>query len=122
MKTVSIRGAITVQKNTREAILEATQMMLEAIINENALEIEHIVQIHFSATKDLDAVYPAVAARAIGITSAALMCFQEMYVVGSLEKCIRVDVLVEQDGLTRENVKHQYLKEAQRLRPDLVKE
>ena len=122
MKTVSIRGAITVQKNTREAILEATQMMLEAIINENALEIEHIVQIHFSATKDLDAVYPAVAARAMGITSAALMCFQEMYVVGSLEKCIRVDVLVEQDGLTRENVKHQYLKEAQRLRPDLAKE
>ena len=122
MKAVSIRGAITAQENTREAILEATRMMLEAIINENALEIEHIVQIHFSTTKDLDAVYPAVAARAIGITSAALMCFQEMYVVGSLEKCIRVDVLVEQDGLTRENVKHQYLKEAQRLRPDLVKE
>ena len=122
MKAVSIRGAITAQENTREAILEATRMMLEAIINENALEIEHIVQIHFSTTKDLDAVYPAVAAREMGITSAALMCFQEMYVVGSLEKCIRVDVLVEQDGLTRENVKHQYLKEAQRLRPDLVKE
>lgn len=122
MRTVSIRGAITVEENTRKAILDATQMMLEAIIKANNIAIEDIIQIHFSATKDLDAVYPAVAAREIGITSAALMCFQEMYVVGSLEKCVRVDVLVEQDGLTRDNVKHQYLKGAQRLRPDLVKE
>ena len=122
MHAVSIRGAITTKLNTKEAILEATRLMLEAIIEANELQIEHIVQIHFSATKDLDAVYPAVAARNIGITSASLMCFQEMYVVGSLEKCIRVDVLVEQEGLTRDNVKHQYLRDAKRLRPDLVKE
>lgn len=122
MHAVSIRGAITTKFNTKEAILEATRLMLEAIIEANGLQIEHIVQIHFSATKDLDAVYPAVAARNIGITSASLMCFQEMYVVGSLEKCIRVDVLVEQEGLTRDNVKHQYLRDAKRLRPDLVKE
>lgn len=122
MHAVSIRGAITTEVNTKEAILEATRMMLEAIIKENQIQIENIIQIHFSATKDLDAVYPAVAARAIGITSASLMCFQELYVVGSLEKCIRVDVLVEQEGLTRDNAKHQYLRDAKRLRPDLVKE
>lgn len=122
MLAVSIRGAITTEFNTKEAILEATQFMLEEIIKANQLQIEQIVQIHFSATKDLDAVYPAVAARNIGITSASLMCFQEMYVAGSLEKCIRVDVLVEQEGLTRTNIKHQYLRNAKRLRPDLVKE
>ena len=122
MSAVSIRGAITVEVNSKEAILEATQLMLEEILKANEIKQENIIQMHFSTTKDLDAVYPAVAARAIGITSASLMCFQEMYVVGSLEKCIRVDVLVDQDNLTRNNVKHQYLREAKRLRPDLVKE
>ena len=122
MSLVSIRGAITVEVNSKEAILEATQLMLEEIIKANQVEQKNIIQIHFSATKDLDAVYPAVAARTIGITSASLMCFQEMYVLGSLEKCIRLDMLIEQEGLNRNNVKHQYLREAKRLRPDLVKE
>lgn len=122
MKTVSIRGAITVENNNREEMLEATRLMLEKIIEANEIQLENIIQIHFSATKDLDAVYPAVAAREIGITSASLMCFQELYVVGSLEKCIRVDVLVEQEGLTRQNIKPQYLRKAVKLRPDLVKE
>lgn len=122
MLAVSIRGAITVDVNSKEAILEATQLMLEEIIKVNQVDQKNIIQIHFSATKDLDAVYPAVAARALGITSASLMCFQEMHVVGSIEKCIRLDMLVEQDGLNRQDVKHQYLREAKRLRPDLVKE
>lgn len=122
MSLVSIRGAITVTNNSKEEILEATQMMLEAIIENNGIQIEHIIQIHFSGTKDLDAIYPAVAARKLNITEASLMCFQEFYVVGSLEKCIRVDLLVEQEGLSRENVKHQYLRKAKCLRPDLVKE
>jgi len=122
MSLVSIRGAITVINNNKEEILEATETMLTAIIENNHIQIENIIQIHFSATKDLDAVYPAVAARRLNITEAALMCFQELYVVGALEKCIRVDVLVEQEGLSRHNVKHQYLREAKRLRPDLVKE
>ncbi len=122
MSLVSIRGAITVTNNNKEEILEATEKMIHAIIENNQIQIEHIIQIHFSATKDLDAVYPAVAARKLNITEASLMCFQEMYVKGALEKCIRVDVLVDQEGLTRQNVKHQYLREATRLRPDLVKE
>lgn len=122
MSLVSIRGAITVTDNNKEEILEATETMLQAIIEKNRIQIEQIVQIHFSATKDLDAVYPAVAARKLNITEASLMCFQELYVVGSLEKCIRADVLVDQEGLSRQNIKHQYLREAKRLRPDLVKE
>ena len=122
MSLVSIRGAITVTNNTKEEILEATEIMLQALLEQNQIQIENIIHIHFSATKDLDAVYPAVAARKLNITEAALMCFQELYVVGSLEKCIRVEVLVDQEGLSRQNIKHQYLREARRLRPDLVKE
>ncbi len=122
MGLVSIRGAITVLNNHREEILEATEIVLKEILESNLIKIEDIVGIHFSATKDLDAVYPAVAARNLNITEASLMCFQELYVVGSLEKCIRVEVLVDTEGLTRQNVKHCYLREAKQLRPDLVKE
>lgn len=122
MGIVSIRGAITVDQNTKDDILEATELMLSRVVSSNHIDLKNIIQIHFSATKDLDAIYPAVAARHLGVTSASLMCFQEMNVIGSLEKCIRVDVLVEQDDLTRDSIKHQYLRGAQKLRPDLVKE
>lgn len=118
---VSIRGAITTALNSKIEILEATKEMLQAIITENNLEVEQIIQILFSATKDLDEVYPAVAARELGLTSAALMCFQEMYVKGSLEKCIRVSVLVDAPELNIHNVKHQYLRDARCLRADLLK-
>lgn len=119
---VAIRGAITIEENSKEAILEGTKELLEKVIKENNILKDSILSIHFSATKDLDAIYPAVAARELGITKASLMCFQEMYVVGSLEKCIRVEVTVEQSHLNCYTIKHQYLREAKRLRPDLIKE
>lgn len=118
---VSIRGAITVDNNSKEEILEATREMLEAIMSANQLQIENVIQILFSATKDLDAVYPAVAAREMGLTAAALMCFQEMYVKGSLGQCIRVSVLAEAENLNTQNAKHQYLRGAKCLRTDLAK-
>lgn len=121
MSLVSIRGAITVLKNEKDELLEATKEMLETIIKENEILLEEIVQVHFSSTKDLDAAYPAVAARAIGITASSLMCFQEMHVEGSLEKCIRVDMLVDKDGLNRQNAVHVYLRDAKCLRLDLAK-
>ena len=120
MSIISIRGAITTEYNSKEEILEASKEMLEAIIEANHLKIDEIIQIVFTATKDLDAVYPAVAARAIGITSAALMCAQEMYVEESLNKCIRVAVLVETNELHKNNIKHQYLRKARVLRADLM--
>ena len=121
MSIVSIRGAITVENNNRAEMLDATKEMLQQIITANAIAIEEITQIHFTATRDLDAVYPAVAAREIGIVEASLMCFQEMYVQNSLQKCIRVDMQVEKQNFTRQNVKHQYLRGAKVLRPDLAK-
>ncbi len=118
---VGIRGAITVDNNVRTEMLERTKEILTAIIEANQIEMSEIIAIHFTATKDLDAVYPAVAAREIGIVEAALMCFQEMYVQKSLKMCIRVEMQVEKEGLTRQNAQHQYLRGAKVLRPDLAK-
>ncbi|MGL4736801.1 MAG: chorismate mutase [Cellulosilyticaceae bacterium] len=119
MNCFVIRGAITVACNTKEEILEGATVLLDAIIAANDLVQDEMIQVLFTATKDLDAVYPAVAARTLGITDAALMCMQEMYVEGSLEKCIRVAVMC-QGKLTQKTVKHCYLREAQKLRPDLL--
>ena len=116
---ISIRGAITAENN-RETMLDDTENLLKEILVANDLEQEDIIQITFTATKDLDAVYPAVAARTLGIKQASLLCMQEMYVEGSLAKCIRVMVLAESD-IKQRDVKHIYLKEAQSLRKDLVK-
>lgn len=93
--------------------------MLECIIVKNELELCDIIQIQFTMTKDLDAVYPAVAAREIGITEAALMCTQELYVVGSLKKCIRCAVLCDVNKKQKQ-ANHIYLQNAKVLRPDLT--
>lgn len=116
---VAIRGAITVDSNTSDSILKNTEEMLGAIIEENNINIDDIIQIQFTATKDLDSIYPAVAVRNMGITSGALMCMQEMYVEGSLPMCIRVSVLTYSNSLTQKTVRHMYLKGASVLRTDL---
>ncbi len=116
--TASIRGAITVESNDREQIYEATIEMMREIIDGNNVNTDDIVSIVFTATNDIDKAYPAVAVRQMGITGAALMCVQEMYVEGSLRRCIRVMVTVEGD-YDRKTLKHAYLRGAVGLRPDL---
>ena len=116
---VAIRGANSVEANTKEAILEATEIMLKAVIEQNNLKDEDMMSIFFSATKDLDAVYPAVAARKLGITNASLLCLQEMSVEGSLKMCVRLLMHVDSD-LLQKDVQHVYLGESVNLRPDLM--
>lgn len=116
---IAIRGAITVAENSKEAILEGTKVMLEAIIKDNQLVDEEMVSIFFSATKDLTAVYPAVAARDMGITNASLLCVQEMFIEGSLQMCLRILMHVEKKGVIQKCAKHVYLEKAAALRPDL---
>lgn len=115
----SIRGATTVKENTREAILQATSELLEAVMEKNGLASEEIIAITFSATRDLDAAYPAVAARSQGIEEASLLCFQEMHVEGSLAMCIRLMMLVDR-AAPQSDMQHCYLKGAKVLRPDLA--
>ena len=94
MMTRGIRGATTSTANTREAILEATTEMLERLVEANDLDKERIAAALFTTTRDLNADFPAVAARLLGWTEVALMCSHEMDVPGALPSCIRVMVLV----------------------------
>jgi chorismate mutase len=116
-----IRGATTVESNTREAILDATKELLAAIVEANGVQPEDIASAHFSTTVDLDAEFPAVVARRdFGWTDIALMCSHEMNVPGSLQMCLRVLLHVNTEKAQSEVV-HIYLRGAAVLRPDLVK-
>ena len=114
-----IRGAITVPENDAGAILAATRELLEEMIAGNGVREEDVASVTFTATPDLDAAYPAVAARELGWTRAALICVQEMAVAGSLPRCIRVLIHWNTDRANGE-LRHVYLREARRLRPDLI--
>jgi chorismate mutase len=113
-----IRGAITVDANTRDAMLTATRRLLRSMIEANGVQVEDLASVIFTATSDLDAVYPAVAARAMGWTEVPLLCMQEMAVVGSLRRCIRVLMHWNTDREAAD-VWHVYLEGARVLRPDL---
>lgn len=114
----AIRGAITVQENSETEILAATRELLEAIQKANpAMAVEDLVSAWFTATIDLDAAYPAKAARQMGWTSLAMLCAQEMQVRGSLKSCIRV-LLHWNTDLPASVLQHVYLREAGSLRPD----
>lgn len=114
-----IRGAITVGKNDAEEIIAATRELLEAIIKENELDPEDIASAFFTVTKDLNAEFPASAAREMGWKYVPLLCATEIDVPGRLGKCIRVMVHVNTEKSQRE-LKHVYLKEATQLRVDLL--
>jgi cytidylate kinase len=119
MKFYALRGATTVTKNDRDEILLRTTELIRQLLNENSLDCKDIVSIIFTATKDIDAVYPAVAARKMGMTSVPLMCCQEMDVKGSLPMCIRVMLHIQ---LEEERVLSPvYLEKAVVLRPDIAK-
>ena len=112
-----IRGATTADANTREAILEATTDMLERLIAENDLRTEDIASAIFSTTPDLNAEFPAVAARELGWLDTALLCTHEMAVPGSLQRCIRV--LVHWNTTRRaDEIVHVYIRDARNLRPE----
>jgi len=115
---VSVRGAIVIEENTKESILNGTREVLEKMINVNEIEIESIISIIFSATRDLTASYPAPVARELGIFDASLLCVQEMYVENSMAMCIRILMNVNKE-CCQKDIKHVYLNGAQNLRPDL---
>lgn len=114
----AIRGATTAE-NTRESMLSAAREMVAEIIITNSLKIEDITAIMFSITSDLDAVFPAVAVREMGICNVPLMDFAQPDVQNSLKCCIRVMVLVNSNkGI--DEIHHVYLRGAKVLRPDLA--
>jgi len=114
-----IRGATTADENTAEAIVAATKELLERIVAANGLKIEDVASIIFTTTPDLNAQFPALAARQLGWQDAALLCTREIDVPRSLERCIRVLIHWNTDKRAEEII-HVYMKGAQKLRPDIV--
>jgi len=117
----AVRGATTVEANTREEIINAVTELLIKIVIENEISREDIISVNFTTTADIDAVYPAVAARQLGWTNIAMSCTNEMAVPGSLGMCIRVMLYFNTDK-KNSDLKYVYLKKAESLRPDLKKE
>ena len=121
MKVLAIRGATTVSFNTKEDILNETATLINKIIINNNLESDDIISMCFTMTKDLDAIYPAVAVREnLELVDIPLLNFEEKYIVGSLEKCIRVMIYINSNK-NKSDIKHIYLNKAEILRPDLSK-
>ncbi|GGF75149.1 chorismate mutase AroH [Paenibacillus albidus] len=115
-----IRGATTVTQNEETEILRETVVLLQEIVERNDVIAEDICSVWITMTEDLDATFPARAIREIeGWDLVPLMCSVEIPVKGSLPKCIRLMVQVNTDKSQRD-IRHVYLNEAQRLRPDLA--
>ncbi|HSH01221.1 MAG TPA: chorismate mutase [Anaerolineae bacterium] len=112
-----VRGATTVEENSREAILGAAHELLAALVRANEMQADHVASVYFTTTPDLTAVYPAVAARQMGWTDVALLCGQEMLVPDSLSMCLRV-LIHWNTWRAPSEVHHVYLRGAKVLRPD----
>jgi len=115
-----IRGAITVDSNNQEEIIKKTKELLVTIKKENDFKIEDIVSIFFSVTPDLNAAFPARAARELGWYKVPLFDMQEIEVPRSLPKCIRILIQINCQKSQTEII-HCYLRGAKILRKDLVK-
>ena len=115
-----VRGATTVARNEASEIAERTKELLRLLVDANGMRPEDIASALFTATEDLDAQFPAVAARDLAEwKDVALLCAREIPVPGSLGHCIRVLVLWNTD-LPQAQVRHVFLRGARRLRPELA--
>jgi chorismate mutase len=113
----ALRGAISVPHNDAQEILDATTELMQAIMERNSLTPEHVVSCIFTATNDLDAEFPAVAARALGFERVPLLCAREIPVPGALPRVIRV--LIHYYADHDHEPRHVYLDNAAELRTDL---
>lgn len=119
MRVRGVRGATTATANTREAVLEATRELLQEILKLNQIDDpEEIASILFTTTPDLNATFPAEAAREIGLQLVPLLCASEIAVPGRLPSCIRV-MLHLNTTKSLAQIVHVYLREAKSLRPDI---
>ena len=114
-----IRGATTVSADTPSAIAEATREMLMELLARNQIDVSDIAAATFSTTTDVCAAFPATTARALGWTLVPMLCHHEIPVPDSLPRCIRVLVLWNTEK-AQDEIQHVYLREAKKLRPDLV--
>jgi chorismate mutase len=113
----ALRGAVQAEENSRDAILEATAELMRTMIERNSLEADEMVSCIFTTTADLDAEFPAVAARQLGLDTVPLLCTREIPVPGSMERVIRVMLHYSADAEAKPV--HVYVGATQALRADL---
>jgi chorismate mutase len=113
-----VRGATSVDANTRDEILNGTRQLLALMIRLNSIEPEDVASAIFTVTSDLNAEFPALAARQLGWFDVPLLCSYEIDVPGSLRRCVRVLINWNTDK-TQHEIVHAYIKDARNLRPDL---
>ncbi|MQA74965.1 MAG: chorismate mutase [Solirubrobacterales bacterium] len=113
----AVRGAVQAAHNDQESILGSTEELMRELLARNVIDAGHIVSVIFTCTDDLDAQFPAVAARRIGLDRVPLICAREIDVPGAMERVIRV--ILHYYGAFEHLPQHVYLGEAQKLRRDL---
>ena len=116
-----VRGAVPVVSNTERDILAATDKLLSELINKNGIVADDIASVIFTTSPDLNAEYPAIAARKLGWSNVALLCWHEMNVPHGMKNCLRILIHWNTDK-SSEDIIHVYLGEAKSLRPDLHSE
>ena len=117
----AIRGAITIEDNSEEAVRNGTNELMSEIISQNKLTEDEVVSIIFTGTKDIDSKYPSAVVREdLGWVDTPMLNFDELDIKNSLKLCIRVMIHINTNKGKLE-MKHIYLKNAEKLRPDLAK-
>jgi chorismate mutase len=118
MAVRAVRGAIQIDRDDRDEVLEATTELLRAVLDRNELVPDDLISVVFTATPDLRSEFPAYAARQMGITDVPLLCASEIDVPGAMPRVLRLLAHVETDR-PRAALRHVYLRGAAALRTDL---
>lgn len=120
MKVRGIRGATTVEENSKAAIFEATQELMQEIVRQNDIDIDNVASVFLTMTQDLNADFPAKAVRSLpGWQWVPLMCAPELNIENAMKRCVRVLIHTNTTRSQKELI-HVYLREAAALRPDVV--
>ena len=114
----AIRGATTLDADTREQMIERVTSLLADMFSRNHVDLDDVISIFFTATDDLHCMFPAEAARTMGLADIPLMCARELDITGGMPRCVRVMAQVE-SSQPRAAVEHIYHGEARSLRPDI---
>jgi chorismate mutase len=114
----AVRGATTVDRDAPDAVTERVVALLEQILERNGLVEDDIISILFTGTGDIVSIFPATAARSMGLGAVPLICARELSIEGAVERCVRVMLHVTTER-SRDQIHHVYLEGAQGLRDDL---
>ncbi len=118
MSVLALRGAITLERDERDHLVERVQRLLAEMLDRNAVHHDDLISILFTATPDVHSAFPAAAARSMGLGDVPLICAQELDIDGAMPLCIRVMMHIATPR-RRDELRHVYLEQARSLRDDL---